>query len=190
VILGTVGDNRRLLLRNHRQTCEADSELTLEMLASGKRAQTFALKTLSEPAICSDREWHLDKGDYNFDGFEDFAVPLDSAGPYGSETYAIFVFDPRAMRYVAAPALSELTNGYMGMFEVDARRKRLVASSKSGCCIHWVSEFSIRGRQPLLERQETVTHSFENEKCEVVTELTRRNARKKTTRRPCTKEEL
>lgn len=116
-------------------------------------------------------------------------MPLDRGGPYGGETYGVFVFDPRTRRYTEAPALSALTRDYSGMFVADAKQRRLVASSKSGCCINWVSEFLVKELEPVLYSTETVTISMTDGSCTVLTELSKPNAKTRTTRRKCTRDE-
>ncbi|MFO0547290.1 MAG: hypothetical protein U0271_02820 [Polyangiaceae bacterium] len=109
-------------------------------------------------------------GDFNFDGHEDFAVNDADSGSYGSPSYAVFLYQPRRKAYVLSPELSRLTEESLGFPTVDSSKRRLMASSKSGCCIHWHSEYAVVGDVPL--RMKTVTdEDSANGSCLVTTEL-------------------
>ncbi len=74
-------------------------------------------------------------GDFNFDGREDFAVENSQMGPYGGPTFRVFLYDARQARFVESDAFSQLTQENLGFFVVDAKRRRIVVSSKDGCCV-------------------------------------------------------
>jgi hypothetical protein len=188
VLLGTALGDRLVRMRNEQRDCKADAALTLELVVAGRVSQRFALRPFGDTPFCSGRDWELKKLDFNFDGYDDLAVSLDHSGPYGGTAYGVFIFEPRGDRYVEAPDLSNVTQTSTG-FRLDPRRKLLIASSKSGCCIGWQSEFYVRGIKPVLRSTEKVTRSFHGGKCTVVTEVTRPNAARQTTSRPCTAEE-
>jgi hypothetical protein len=192
MLLGTVGEGAKVVVRYERGICddvETNSARALQVIVQGEVTQRFTLEVQGQATLCSGIEEGLEKGDFNFDGLEDFAVPLDLAGPYGSPTYVIFILDRHSRRYLEAPALSVLTRDFMGMFVANAKKRRLVASSKSGCCIHWTSEFVVNGRTPVLYSTETLGDSLQDGSCMVSTELYRPNAKTKTTKRRCTRDE-
>jgi hypothetical protein len=97
----------------------------------------------------------LEIGDFNFDGREDFAVRNGEMGPYDSPTYCVFLYDPRQGRFVESDAFSQLTQENMGFFAVDTARRRLVVSSKSGCCDYATEEYAVvQGKLVLMESYE------------------------------------
>jgi hypothetical protein len=113
-----------------------------------------------------------------------------NSGPYGAPTYVILLFRPATLHYAEAPALSALTRETMGLFSVDAKRKRLIATSKSGGCIHYQSELAVSGDVPTTLSSEVQSIVFENDQCTVVVERTPEHGKPRTTRRPCSKDEM
>ncbi len=177
VLLGLVGRSE-VRLRYDPKLCDSDAgqaDRTLKIVLRKGLFQVFSAQAESTPVGCFEDKWTLEKGDFDFDGFEDFAVPVDTTGPYGSGTYDVFLYDPKEEEYVEAGELSELTRSHMGMFGVDAKRKRLTAFSKSGCCIHWESEFAVKERAPVLLHTVTTTH--DGDKCTEETATTTRTVR-------------
>lgn len=93
-------------------------------------------------------------GDFDFDGRMDFAVPRDQSGPYGSETFDVYL-QTAPNRFERSAPLSELTESAMGLFRVDAARKRLLTWEKSGCCIHVAEELEVVAGAPRVVRRLT-----------------------------------
>lgn len=93
-------------------------------------------------------------GDFNFDGRDDFAVQIsDNGGPYGGPTFAVFLATAGGPPFVRSEALSRLTEETLGFFRVDAKRKRLVTTAKSGCCYHVTEEFAVVRDEPVPVRR-------------------------------------
>ena len=87
--------------------------------------------------------------DYNFDGVEDLSLCDGRNGGYGAPSYQIYLFLPRAGRFILSEDFTELSQtGRLGELERDARRKRLRTSSKSGCCLHMTEEFVVVNNRP------------------------------------------
>lgn len=87
--------------------------------------------------------------DYNFDGVEDLSIKDGNNSGYGGPSYRVYLFAPRAAKFVFSQAFTDLGQGeYLGMFQVDRRRRRLRAYSKGGCCLHRVDEFIVVGNRP------------------------------------------
>ncbi len=83
--------------------------------------------------------------DFDLDGREDVAIHHDDSGPYGSPTYEVFLATgPHAEPFRRSPFLSTLTRDNLGMFEIDAKHRRLTTGSKSGCCWHSSVTYTIR----------------------------------------------
>ena len=90
-------------------------------------------------------------GDFNFDGLEDFAVCNGREGGYGGPSYDVFLFDRKSRRFVGNRRLSRLTEGpYLGLFLLDAKKRRLTAQSKSGCCYHETEVYAVVNNRPVL----------------------------------------
>lgn len=47
--------------------------------------------------------------------------------------------------------LSQLASNYLGMFQVDAKRKRLIVFEKDGCCWHRSTEYEVHPKRGLYE---------------------------------------
>jgi len=171
-------------------TVDAGTSLTVEVVVDGQVRDNFVLSTLRAPAACDDHGRTVEKGDFNFDGHEDLAVPIDNSGPYGAPTYLILLFRPATLHYAEAPALSALTRENLGLFSVDAKRKRLITGSKSGCCIHYQSELAVSDDVPTLVSSKVESIVFGNDRCTVIVERTPEHGKPSTTRRPCSKGEM
>jgi len=89
------------------------------------------------------------KGDFNFDGYEDFALYNGRNGPYGSQTYNVYLYSPAKKTYVLSESFSDLAFGSLNFFEIDAKRKRLITFSKDGCCYHYDTEYVVRDNRPV-----------------------------------------
>lgn len=119
-----------------------------QKLVPGKMIQ---LSTDQSPVIIED---------FNFDGTEDIAVRNGSMGNYSGASYDVYVFNTTKMGFVKSKELTELGSGYLGLFETDPKRKRLIATGKSGCCRIFVTEFAVipnKGLDRVLEREEDMT---------------------------------
>lgn len=109
----------------------------------------------------------VEEGDYNMDGFPDLAICNGHNGGYGASSFDIFLWDNRLHRFVGNKAFSDLTSHHDGMFEVDAKRKRLVAIAKSGCCWHIEHTYRVVANRPKLV-EETVDDALQD-RYEVIT---------------------
>lgn len=87
--------------------------------------------------------------DYNFDGVPDLSIRDGNNSGYGGPSYRIYLFSPRAARFVFSQSFTDLSqNEYLGMFQVAMKTKRLRTYSKSGCCFHIMKEFIVVGNRP------------------------------------------
>lgn len=96
----------------------------------------------------------IDVGDFNFDGREDFAVLSGMSGPYGGPTFTVLLASPSG-EIVRSPELSALTEETLGLFPVDAKKRRLITLSKSGCCHHVMEELDVVNDKPVPMVRET-----------------------------------
>ncbi|RQO66960.1 hypothetical protein DBR44_16800 [Aquitalea sp. FJL05] len=111
-------------------------------------------KPLVNSARLYDLQGVINVADFNFDGHADFAVQNGNDGPYGGPTYSVYLYDSTSTQFVLSDELSTLTAETLGMFQVDAKRKRLSTFAKSGCCYHETThyQFDARHRLQAVER--------------------------------------
>jgi len=127
-------------------------------------------EALVNSARMYDTQGVLQVGDFDFDGRDDFAVQVGNDGPYGGPTFDVVLQVGR--RFVRNAALSELTRTSLGMFQVDAGRKHLVAYAKSGCCWHETRVYAVAAGQPVLVGTLTEDARVADDGDVVVTEAT------------------
>jgi hypothetical protein len=88
-------------------------------------------------------------GDFNFDGMEDIAVSNGRYGNYGAQSYEIYLSSRSAGKFVHNEAFSRLGQDYMGLFEIDQKKKVLKVMHKSGCCWHGREEYKVVNNRPV-----------------------------------------
>jgi len=98
--------------------------------------------------------------DFNFDGTEDLAIRNGNESGYGGPSYDVYVFNRTRNKLVPSEELTALAHENLGMFNTDPERKRLVTYSKSGCCWHLTTEYTVlpqRGLYKVYELEEDAT---------------------------------
>lgn len=98
--------------------------------------------------------------DFNFDGTEDVAIRNGNESNYGGPSYDVYVFNITKKQFVLSEELTGLAHENLGMFNTDSERKRLITYSKSGCCWHMTTEYSVlpqRGLFKVYELEEDAT---------------------------------
>jgi hypothetical protein len=108
-----------------------------------------------------DKQSAINVADYNFDGMEDVAICTNpQGGSYGMPAYSVYLSSKTARKFVYDRSFSALGR-HLGMFELDAKRKRLVTFDKSGCCWHQTEEFEVVNNRPrkVKEITEDATNS-------------------------------
>ena len=98
--------------------------------------------------------------DFNFDGTEDMAIRNGNESSYGGPSYDVYVFNITKKQLVLSEELTVLAHENLGMFNTDSERKRLITYSKSGCCWHLTTEYSVlpqRGLFKVYELEEDAT---------------------------------
>ena len=162
--------------------CEGMATYTLFIKGTAKRFQIFKLANTSflldesnkPPAnrtLLYDQQSAINFGDFNFDGTEDLALCDGTKGGYGMPSYQIYLFSRQSKKFVNSTAFTRLAQqGYLGMFEVDEKRKVLQTFSKSGCCFHVTEEYTVVENRPkkVLEITEDATN-FESQKVKITT---------------------
>jgi len=82
--------------------------------------------------------------DYNFDGIEDLSIRDGNNSAYSGPSYQIYLFSPPRGKFVHSPAFTNLSQSkYLGMFEVDKKKRVIRVASKGGCCMHRTEEFRV-----------------------------------------------
>lgn len=98
--------------------------------------------------------------DFNFDGTEDMAIRNGNESGYGGPSYDVYVFNSTRKQFVPSEELTALAHDNLGMFNTDSERKRLITYSKSGCCWHLTTEYTVlpqRGLFKVYELEEDAT---------------------------------
>ncbi|WP_066565998.1 FG-GAP repeat protein [Snodgrassella sp. CFCC 13594] len=151
--------------------CQGPAEITLYRKNTQTPVQTFTVPDMTiflneqaQPSVnvvqLYDEQSALIFNDFNFDGQPDLAIYASNDGPYGGPVYQVYVFNKTRQRFVLSRELSELTQMNLGMFQTDATRKRLHTMSKSGCCWHQSSTYSVvpgKGLRLVSEHTEDAT---------------------------------
>jgi len=105
----------------------------------------------AKPRSLYDDSYSLVFEDFNFDGIEDLAIRNGNNGGYGGPSYTVYLYNVKLNRFVENVSLSKLAEGgYLNLFFVDQKKKRLEAYSKSGCCYHQTDIFKLRNNKPFL----------------------------------------
>lgn len=120
--------------------------------------------------------------DYNFDGAADLSIRDGNNSGYGGPSYRIYLFSPRTAKFVFSQPFTDLGQGeYLGMFQIDRKRKKLRAYSKSGCCLHRTDEFIVAGNRPKKIFEELEDATIPDEKRVRITTKSLVNGRWRTT---------
>ena len=87
--------------------------------------------------------------DYNFDGVPDLALCDGNYSGYGGQSFQIYLFAPQKRVFVKSPGFTRLAQApYLGIFQVNRKRRVLTNFSKSGCCFHQWEEYAVINNRP------------------------------------------
>ena len=139
--------------------------------------QTFKLNNLefnianltAQQTSISYKKSPITLADFNFDGTLDLAIPKGNTGPYGSKAYDIYVQTLQG-KLLYSSDLSELTDNFMGLPEINSKHKTLTTWAKSGCCYHVSSTWRVIPQRGLQEIAQTIWDTTESEQYVVITE--------------------
>jgi len=84
--------------------------------------------------------------DFNFDGIKDFAIQDGQNSCYSGPSFQVYLAQDNVFKH--NEDFTRLAQEYCGMFEVNAKTKRLSTMTKSGCCWHQYSEFIVENNKP------------------------------------------
>jgi hypothetical protein len=107
--------------------------------------------------------------DFNFDGQQDLAIRNGNESSYGGPSYDVYVFNKTRQKFVPSSELTELAYDNLGMFQTDAKRKRLITFAKSGCCFHVTSEYAVIPNKGLKLVHEVTEDAIGGEQVKVTT---------------------
>ncbi len=93
--------------------------------------------------------------DFNFDGIKDFAFLDGACNKYFTPSYTVYLILNR--KIVHSKGFTNLASYYLGMFDVDRKRKIITVHEKGGCCYTAYKEYKVVNNSPavvLIEEQE------------------------------------
>lgn len=105
-----------------------------------------------------DKQSAVNVGDFNFDGMEDVALCSGNNGPYGLQSYNVYLSSRAAKKFVYNAAFTKSLVS-LGMFDVDKEKKTLQTFNKSGCCWHITERYDVVAGKPrkIFEEVEDAT---------------------------------
>lgn len=92
--------------------------------------------------------------DFNLDGIKDLALMDGQFSCYHGPSYQVFLGSADGFRHSAS--FTELAQNYCGLFEVDEKAREISVFTKSGCCWHEFSSYTLENGEPLLKTRTTV----------------------------------
>lgn len=120
--------------------------------------------------------------DFNFDGIQDLAIPNGSGG-YNMGSYDVYVYSTAKKQFIKNQDLTDIASN-QGLFQIDHKRKRLIAYSKSGCCWHQTTEYAIVPKKGVVKVYDKVEDGAKVDNIVIVTEQKLLNGKwSKTTKR-------
>src|SRR5215212_2639025 len=134
-------------------TCNGKLKVELFKKSAAKPFQVFNLEdtefareeaTLNNAKRRYDYQSIIFFEDYNFDGIEDLSIRDGNNSAYSGPSYQIYLFSPQRGKFVHSAAFTRLAQSeYLGMFEVDKKKRVIRVASKGGCCMHRTEEFRV-----------------------------------------------
>ena len=88
--------------------------------------------------------------DFNFDGIKDFAIEDGQTSCYHGPSFQVYLAAGKG--FELSTSFTALAQEYCGMFRTDHQTRRIYTMTKSGCCWHQFSEFSVSGNEPVAEK--------------------------------------
>ena len=85
--------------------------------------------------------------DFNFDNQPDLALMNGQESCYHGPSYSVYLYSKG--KYIYNDSFSGLASDNCGMFDVDYKTKRIITSTKSGCCWHQKSTYKVVNNSPI-----------------------------------------
>lgn len=139
-------------------TCTGPGRLTITSNDNAHAPQVILVENIKMPfikgkqplansAMLYEEQGVINVGDFNFDGREDFAIQTGDGGSYGGPSYDVYL--DKGGKFVYSASLSSLQAESLGFFGVDPVKHQLTTLSKSGCCWHESSVYSVVKDEPV-----------------------------------------
>lgn len=162
-----------------KEECQGKASIELFDKKTSKKFQTLTSENLNfylnedqKPTAniiqLYDEQSPLIFDDFNFDGTEDIAIRNGNESGYGGPSYDVYVFNITKKQFVLSEELTGLAHDNLGMFNTDSERKRLITYSKSGCCWHITTEYSVLPQRGLFKVYELEEDATGGEKVKVI----------------------
>lgn len=87
--------------------------------------------------------------DFNCDGEDDLAIKIGNLSCYGGPAYNVYIADKGELKL--HEEFSRLAQEYCGFFESDCEKKEIYTMTKSGCCWHQYSTYSLINGEPIIK---------------------------------------
>ena len=133
--------------------------LKLTNLEIYKERIAYNSKIDKSPRELYGEEYSVIFGDFNFDASEDLAICNGRNGGYGALSYNVYLFNKKSGKLVEHVSFSRLTEGALGLFFLESKKRQLIAYSKSGCCYHETDVYKVVHNKPVLVEKTTETAS-------------------------------
>ena len=149
---------------NDANTCSGKARISINRKGADSPFQVLNLRNVeiykdtiahnakldTKPRELYEEEYSFVFEDFDFDGNQDLAVCNGRLGGYGGPSYNVYLFNKQLKKFIENRRLTKLTEGYLGLFFVDSKKKQLVAYSKSGCCYHETDKYKLMANKPIL----------------------------------------
>ena len=125
--------------KTHRQVLRVESEELALNLHNGTALANIQELPYGEQSLIISK-------DFNFDGRPDLALQDGQNSCYHGPSFQVYL--ATATGFVHSAAFTRLAQEYCGLFQVDAKARRLRTMTKSGCCWHEYAEYTVRNNAP------------------------------------------
>ncbi|QHF04562.1 hypothetical protein N015_19985 [Pseudomonas asturiensis] len=95
--------------------------------------------------------------DFNFDGIKDLALMDGQNSCYHGPSFQVFL--GTANGFTHSDSFTQLAQENCGMFGVDEKTREISTMTKSGCCWHQMSTYTVRNGEPLLQTETVIDHT-------------------------------
>jgi len=130
-----------------------DAHTQAELVTVDADELTFELANGTTPANVAELPYGTQSlvlfQDFDFDGLPDLALMDGQKSCYHGPSYQVYL-QKKGRRLVRSPAFTELAQSNCGMFDVDAKARKLHTMMKDGCCVHMFDTYSVVNHVPYV----------------------------------------
>jgi hypothetical protein len=88
--------------------------------------------------------------DFNFDGYEDLALPDGDNGGYHTTSWKVYLYDYRKKQFIYNKNFTKLAQGpFIGIFQIDYKNRIYKVFWKSGAGFHEIQRFKLIKGKPI-----------------------------------------